>query len=138
MSIELISYPSSIQTPQVSPSATGKKTLSTRALVLITTVFIITCGFILTIGFLLWQSGQQQKTTAQQLLERTAYTSAYSVQNRLDVALFAARDLVQSVISLREAGAPDRATSRYNPRIPAAFSTRCRKCSSSCAISWNN
>ncbi|MCA7013311.1 methyl-accepting chemotaxis protein [Dickeya dadantii] len=110
MSIELISYPSSIQTPQVSPSATGKKTLSTRALVLITTVFIITCGFILTIGFLLWQSGQQQKTTAQQLLEQTAYTSAYSVQNRLDVALFAARDLVQSVISLREAGAPDRAT----------------------------
>ncbi|WOA53667.1 methyl-accepting chemotaxis protein [Dickeya solani] len=110
MSTELISYPSSIQTPQVSPSATGKKTLSTRALVLITTVFIITCGFILTIGFLLWQSGQQQKTTAQQLLEQTAYTSAYSVQNRLDVALFAARDLVQSVISLREAGAPDRAT----------------------------
>ncbi|AYH50038.1 methyl-accepting chemotaxis protein [Dickeya fangzhongdai] len=110
MSIELVSHTSSTQTPLVSLSAAGKKKLSTRALVLITTVFIITCGFILTIGFLLWQSGQQQKNTAQQLLEQTAYTSAYSVQNRLDIALFAARDLAQSVTSLRETGAPDRAT----------------------------
>ncbi|UJR63799.1 methyl-accepting chemotaxis protein [Dickeya zeae] len=109
MSIELVSHPSSTQTPLSSRPAVGKGKLSTRALVLMATVFIIICGFILTIGFLLWQSGQQQKATAQQLLEQTAYTSAYSVQNRLDVALFAARDLVQSVISLREAGAPDRA-----------------------------
>lgn len=121
MSIELVSHLSSTQTPLSSRPAASKGKLSTRALVLMATVFIIICGFILTIGFLLWQSGQQQKATAQQLLEQTAYTSAYSVQNRLDVALFAARDLVQSVISLREAGAPDRAVAGKCAQKPPGF-----------------
>ncbi|GAB7206806.1 hypothetical protein OS21_33020 [Dickeya oryzae] len=44
------------------------------------------------------------------MLEQTATASTYSVQNRIDVALFAARNLVQSVVSLRESGSTDRAT----------------------------
>ncbi|WP_433916300.1 methyl-accepting chemotaxis protein [Pectobacterium versatile] len=89
---------------------TSKRKLSTRMLMLLAGVTTIALGFILTIGLLIWQSGQQQKTIAQQYLEQTAYTNSYLIQQKLDVALHAARNLVQSVVSLQEAGNADRKT----------------------------
>ncbi|QDX28452.1 methyl-accepting chemotaxis protein [Dickeya poaceiphila] len=107
----LVPYASSaVSSVSTVDTQTRKNTLSTRTLVLVTTVIIIAIGFSTIIGFLLWQSGQQQKASVQQVLEQTATASAYSVQSRIDVALFAARSLMQSVVSLRESGLPDRAT----------------------------
>ncbi|WP_192458548.1 methyl-accepting chemotaxis protein [Musicola keenii] len=91
-------------------SAANRNKLSTRALVLITTIFTIVCGFAVVLGFLIWQSSQQQKASAQQLLEQMSTTNAYAVQGQIDVALFTARNLVQSVTTLRSEGSPDRAT----------------------------
>ncbi|ACS87679.1 methyl-accepting chemotaxis protein [Musicola paradisiaca] len=91
-------------------SAANRKKLSTRALVLITTIFTIVCGFAVVLGFLIWQSSQQQKASVQQLLEQMSKTNAYAVQGQIDVALFTARNLVQSVTTLRSEGSPDRAT----------------------------
>ncbi|MFP9227749.1 methyl-accepting chemotaxis protein [Pectobacterium cacticida] len=89
---------------------TLKRKLSTRMLMLLAGITTIALGFILTIGLLIWQSGQQQKKLAQQYLEQTAYTNSYLIQQKLDLALYAARNLVQSVVSLQEAGDADRKT----------------------------
>ncbi|MCL2899150.1 methyl-accepting chemotaxis protein [Brenneria tiliae] len=79
-------------------------------LMFLTGVTAIALGFTLTIGILIWQSGQQQQAIAQQYLKQTAYTNSYLIQQKLDTALLAARNLVQSVISLQQAGTADRTT----------------------------
>ncbi|WJY15166.1 methyl-accepting chemotaxis protein [Pectobacteriaceae bacterium CE90] len=108
MSNELVSYSASSRSLPQTPS--HNKKLSTRALVLIAAISTIALGFIITIGLLIWQSSQQEKKLARQYLEQTTYANTYLIQNKLNVALFAARDLVQSMISLQEAGNPDRKT----------------------------
>ncbi len=87
-----------------------KRKLSTRMLMLSTGIVTIALGFALTIGLLIWQSSQQQKAIAQQYLEQTAYTNSYLIQQKLDLALSAARNLVQGVISLQQADNADRHT----------------------------
>ncbi|QTF06491.1 methyl-accepting chemotaxis protein [Brenneria izadpanahii] len=104
MSNELVSYSS----PQSISSK--KKKLSTRALVLISTITAIALGFIITVGLLLWQSSQQQKYIAQKFLAQMTYSNVSLVQNKFNNALSAARDLVQSVQTLQEVGNPDRLT----------------------------
>ncbi|WP_409309569.1 methyl-accepting chemotaxis protein [Pectobacterium sp. B1J-3] len=79
-------------------------------LMLSTGIVTIALGFALTIGLLIWQSSQQQKAIAQQYLEQTAYTNSYLIQQKLDLALSAARNLVQGVISLQQADNADRHT----------------------------
>ncbi len=85
-----------------------KKTLSTRMLMLLAGIVTIGLGFAITIGLLIWQSTQQQKSDAQQYLTQTAYTNSYLVQRKLDLALTVARNLGQSVLSLRDSGHADR------------------------------
>ncbi|MCG8708476.1 methyl-accepting chemotaxis protein [Brenneria sp. 4F2] len=104
MSNELVSYSSS------QPPSSKKKKLSTRALVLATTITAIALGFIITVGLLLWQSGQQQKYIAQKFLTQMTYSNISLVQNKLDGALSAAHALVQTVQTLQEVGNPDRRT----------------------------
>ncbi|MEC5320166.1 methyl-accepting chemotaxis protein [Brenneria populi subsp. brevivirga] len=104
MSNELVSYSSS------QPLFSKKKKLSTRALVLISTITAIALGFMITVGLLLWQSGQQQKHLAQEFLTQMTYSNISSMQNKLNNAFSAARSLVQNVKTLQEVGNPDRRT----------------------------
>jgi len=82
--------------------------MRTRTLMLMVGLITISLGYMVTVGLLSWQSGTQQRAIAERYLEQTAQTDAYVTQQKLDTALYAARDLVQSVISLREAGHTDR------------------------------
>ncbi len=94
---------------QEAPRAIKKRgPMRTRTLMLIAGLITISLGYIITVGLLSWQSGVQQRTIAHRYLAQTAQTDAYIAQQKLDTALYAARDLVQSVISLREAGHADR------------------------------
>ncbi|KHN54447.1 methyl-accepting chemotaxis protein [Pectobacterium fontis] len=109
MSTTLLSVNHSNPSMHASPTASKRK-LSTRMLMLLAGVTTIALGFIVTISLLIWQSSQQQKTIVQRYLEQTAYTNSHLIQQKLDVALHAARNLVQSVVSLQEAGSADRKT----------------------------
>lgn len=77
-------------------------------IMLLAGIVTIGLGFAITIGLLIWQSTQQQKNDAQQYLTQTAYTYSYLVQRKLDLALTVARNLGQSVLSLRNSGHADR------------------------------
>ncbi|PWC12439.1 chemotaxis protein [Brenneria roseae subsp. americana] len=108
MSNKLFPIEHSNQTIVSTHTPSIKRKLSTQLLMLSMGIVTIALGFILTIGLLIWQSSQQQKTIAQQYLEQTAYTNSYLIQQKLDLAISASRNLVQSVISLQESGNADR------------------------------
>ncbi|RYJ19243.1 methyl-accepting chemotaxis protein [Rahnella variigena] len=75
---------------------------------LIVGLITISMGYIITVGLLSWQSANQQREIARRYLQQTASTDGYLARQKLDTALQAARDLGQSMISLREAGHADR------------------------------
>jgi methyl-accepting chemotaxis protein len=85
-----------------------KKAMRTRTLMLIFGLITISMGYIITVGLLSWQSANQQREIARRYLQQTASTDGYLARQKLDTALQAARDLGQSMISLREAGHADR------------------------------
>ena len=85
-----------------------KKPMRTRTLMLIVGLMTISLGYIITVGLLSLQSANQQRDIARRYLQQTASTDGYLARQKLDTALHAARDLVQSMISLREAGHADR------------------------------
>ncbi|MGG8468799.1 methyl-accepting chemotaxis protein [Rahnella sp. PAMC25617] len=85
-----------------------KKAMRTRTLMLIVGLITISMGYIITVGLLSWQSSNQQREIARRYLQQTASTDGYLARQKLDTALQAARDLGQSMISLREAGHADR------------------------------
>lgn len=85
-----------------------KKAMRTRTLMLIVGLITISMGYIITVGLLSWQSANQQREIARRYLQQTASTDGYLARQKLDTALQAARDLGQSMISLREAGHADR------------------------------
>jgi methyl-accepting chemotaxis protein len=85
-----------------------KKAMRTRTLMLIVGLITISLGYIITVGLLSWQSANQQREIARRYLQQTASTDGYLARQKLDTALQAARDLGQSMISLREAGHADR------------------------------
>nr|WP_240783329.1 methyl-accepting chemotaxis protein [Rahnella variigena] len=82
--------------------------MRTRTLMLIVGLITISMGYIITVGLLSWQSANQQREIARRYLQQTASTDGYLARQKLDTALQAARDLGQSMISLREAGHADR------------------------------
>ncbi|MGK9174935.1 methyl-accepting chemotaxis protein [Yokenella regensburgei] len=76
---------------------------------MLASIFItITIGFLITIGLLLWQSMHQQQAVAQKHLQQIAHTESLRVQQQLDTALTASRDLGISAWSLHQAGLQDR------------------------------
>lgn len=85
-----------------------KKAMRNRTLMLIVGLITISMGYIITVGLLSWQSANQQREIARRYLQQTASTDGYLARQKLDTALQAARDLGQSMISLREAGHADR------------------------------
>jgi len=85
-----------------------KKAMRTRTLMLMVGLITISLGYIITVGLLSWQSANQQREIARRYLQQTASTDGYLARQKLDTALQAARDLGQSMISLREAGHADR------------------------------
>jgi len=85
-----------------------KKAMRTRTLMLIVGLITISLGYIITVGLLSWQSANQQREIARRYLQQTASNDGYLARQKLDTALQAARDLGQSMISLREAGHADR------------------------------
>jgi methyl-accepting chemotaxis protein len=85
-----------------------KKAMRTRTLMLIVGLLTISLGYIITVGLLSWQSANQQREIARRYLQQTANTDGYLARQKLDTALYAARDLGQSMLSLREAGHADR------------------------------
>ena len=85
-----------------------KKPMRTRTLRLMVGLITISLGYIITVGLLSWQSANQQREIARRYLQQTASTDGYLARQKLDTALQAARDLGQSMISLREAGHADR------------------------------
>lgn len=89
-------------------ASSQKKPLSTRMLMLLAGIVTIGMGFAITIGLLVWQSTQQQKAGVEQYLMQTAATNTYRAKQKVDLALTVARDLGQSVLSLRNAGHADR------------------------------
>jgi len=85
-----------------------KPPMRTRTLMLIVGLLTISLGYSITVGLLSWQSANQQRDIARRYLQQTANTDGYLARQKLDTALYAARDLVQSMVSLREAGHADR------------------------------
>ncbi|WP_437889460.1 methyl-accepting chemotaxis protein [Phytobacter sp. V91] len=85
-----------------------RKKLTARTLMLASIFVTITAGFLVTIGLLLWQSMQQQQAVAQKHLQQIAHTESLRVQQQLDTALSAARDLGISAWSLHQADLKDR------------------------------
>jgi methyl-accepting chemotaxis protein len=85
-----------------------RKKLTARTLMLASIFITITAGFLVTIGLLLWQSMNQQQAIAQKHLQQIAHTESLRVQQQLDSALTAARDLGISAWSLHQAGMTDR------------------------------
>ncbi len=76
---------------------------------MLASIFVtITAGFLVTIGLLLWQSMHQQQAVAQKHLQQIAHTESLRVQQQLDTALTASRDLGISAWSLHQAGMTDR------------------------------
>ncbi|WP_417642583.1 methyl-accepting chemotaxis protein [Enterobacter kobei] len=86
----------------------NKKTLSTRAQMLLTGALTITLGFAVTIGVLSWQSSRQQKQLADEYLQQIAQTNALKVQHDLSYARDVARNLGHNLIALPAAGKADR------------------------------
>ncbi len=85
-----------------------RKKLTARTLMLASIFITITAGFLVTIGLLLWQSMGQQETVAKKHLQQIALTESLRVQQQLDSALNAARDLGNSAWSLHQAGLAER------------------------------
>nr|WP_156036566.1 methyl-accepting chemotaxis protein [Kosakonia radicincitans] len=85
----------------------GKK-VKARTLMLISIFVTITAGFLVTIGLLLWQSMGQQEAVAKKHLQQIALTESLRVQQQLDSALNAARDLGNSAWALHQAGMAER------------------------------
>ncbi|MBS1205205.1 MAG: chemotaxis protein [Proteobacteria bacterium] len=85
----------------------GKK-LTARTLMLASIFVTITIGFLVTIGLLLWQSMGQQEAVAKKHLQQIARTESLRVQQQLDSALNAARDLGNSAWALHQAGLAER------------------------------
>lgn len=76
---------------------------------MLVSIFVtITTGFLVTIGLLLWQSMNQQQAVAQKHLQQIAHTESLRVQQQLDTALTASRDLGVSAWSLHQSGLTDR------------------------------
>ncbi|MCU5772757.1 methyl-accepting chemotaxis protein [Erwiniaceae bacterium BAC15a-03b] len=86
-----------------------KKSMSTRAQMLLTGALTITFGFVVTIGVLSWQSSREQKSLAENYLQQIAQTQALQIQHQLNYARDVARNLGQSLIALPAAGIKDRA-----------------------------
>lgn len=85
-----------------------RKKLTARTLMLVSIFVTITAGFLVTIGLLLWQSMGQQEAVAKKHLQQIALTESLRVQQQLDSALNAARDLGNSAWSLHQAGLAER------------------------------
>jgi len=85
-----------------------KKRLSTRAMMLLTGALTIATGFAVTIGVLSWQSGQAQRTLAEEYLQQIARSKALEVEQSLNHARDVAQSLGQSIIALPDAGVHDR------------------------------
>ena len=85
----------------------GKK-VKTRTLMLVSIFVTITAGFLVTIGLLLWQSMGQQDAVARKHLQQIALTESLRIQQQLDSALNAARDLGNSAWALHQSGLADR------------------------------
>ncbi|TDT50860.1 methyl-accepting chemotaxis sensory transducer with Cache sensor [Enterobacter sp. AG5470] len=85
-----------------------RKRLTARAVMLISIFMTITAGFAITIGLLLWQSLQQQETVAEKHLQQIARSESLLIQQQLNAALMAARDLGASAWSLRQSGLQER------------------------------
>jgi methyl-accepting chemotaxis protein len=76
---------------------------------MLASIFVtITTGFLVTIGLLLWQSMGQQEAVAKRHLQQIALTESLRVQQQLDSALNAARDLGNSAWALHQAGLTER------------------------------
>ncbi|WP_244316542.1 methyl-accepting chemotaxis protein [Kosakonia arachidis] len=76
---------------------------------MLASIFVtITIGFLVTIGLLLWQSIGQQEAVAKKHLQQIALTESLRVQQQLDSALNAARDLGNSAWALHQAGLAER------------------------------
>jgi len=86
----------------------ARKKLTARTLMLASIFVTITAGFLVTIGLLLWQSMNQQQAVAQKHLQQIAHTESLRVQQQLDTALTASRDLGISAWSLHQSGLTDR------------------------------
>lgn len=85
-----------------------RKKLTARTLMLASIFVTITTGFLVTIGLLLWQSMGQQEAVAKRHLQQIALTESLRVQQQLDSALNAARDLGNSAWALHQAGLTER------------------------------
>lgn len=86
----------------------AKKRMSTRAMMLLTGALTIATGFAVTIGVLSWQSGQAQRTLAEEYLQQIARSKALEVEKTLNHARDVAQSLGQSLIALPDAGIQDR------------------------------
>jgi len=85
-----------------------RKKLTARTLMLASIFVTITAGFLVTIGLLLWQSMNQQQAIAQKHLQQIAHTESLRVQQQLDTALTASRDIGISAWALHQSGLTDR------------------------------
>ncbi|PZD59547.1 chemotaxis protein, partial [Pantoea ananatis] len=85
-----------------------KKTMSTRAQMLLAGGMTIVVGFTATIGLLSWQSSKEQKSLAANYLQQIAAGHAGQIQQELTHALDAAQNLGQSLAALPAAGVNDR------------------------------
>ncbi|NRH25059.1 methyl-accepting chemotaxis protein [Pantoea stewartii] len=85
-----------------------KKTMSTRAQMLLAGGMTIVVGFAATIGLLSWQSSKAQKSLAADYLQQIAASHAGQIQHELTHALDAAQNLGQSLAALPAAGVTDR------------------------------
>ena len=85
-----------------------KKTMSTRAQMLLAGGMTIVVGFAATIGLLSWQSSKAQKSLAADYLQQIAASHAGQIQQELTHALDAAQNLGQSLAALPAAGVTDR------------------------------
>lgn len=89
--------------------AINKKTMSTRAQMLLTGALTIALGFTVTIGVLSWQSSREQKFLAESYLQQIAQSEALKIQQELNYARDVAHNLGHSLIALPAAGVRDRA-----------------------------
>ncbi len=87
----------------------NKKTMSTRAQMLLTGALTIALGFTVTIGVLSWQSSREQKFLAESYLQQIAQSEALKIQQELNYARDVAHNLGHSLIALPAAGVRDRA-----------------------------
>ncbi len=107
MKHELIGLFATGRLPERGNMSTRKK-LTARTLMLASIFVTITTGFLVTIGLLLWQSMGQQEAVAKRHLQQIALTESLRVQQQLDSALNAARDLGNSAWALHQAGLTER------------------------------